>query len=582
MEVKRGIAVSPGVAIGPAFVLDHEAYHISRRTIARSEVESELAGLQEALDRAVEETREHEQQVRSRLGAQHAAIFAAHSLLLMDPNLAREIQELIRDKRYSAEYALSRIIRRHAKLLESVKLPSFASRTVDLFDIEKRVLRHLLGKRREQLGHLEQKVVLLAHDLTPSETASLDPDTILAFVTEAGGRTSHTAILAGVLEIPAIVGVGKFLEDVSGGDVVIADGNDGVIVLNPDAKTLEEYEKTRTSFLSFESTLESLRELPAVTRDGVEVRLLGNIEFPHETEHCLHRGAQGVGLYRTEFLYLGRQEPPSEEDQFEAYQTVVRAMGPGRPVVIRTMDLGADKLFGTLLDGEGERNPFLGVRSIRLCLENLTLFKTQLRAILRVSYFGDVRIMFPMISTLRELRQCKLLLAEVKEDLEEEGLAFNPNMPVGTMIEVPSAAILADRFAKEVDFFSIGTNDLVQYTLAADRTSEAVASIYNPGDPAVLRLVAGVVQAAQEANIAVNVCGEMSGDVTYTMLLLGMGLRQLSVTPHAVPELKKVIRSVTLVACTQVAREALTLPTARDVNNYLREQTRRILPEVVK
>jgi phosphotransferase system enzyme I (PtsI) len=386
--------------------------------------------------------------------------------------------------------------------------------------------------------------------------------------------------MAGALEIPAVVGLGKFIIDVSGGDLVIVDGNRGVVILNPDEETQEHYERTRSSLRSFESRLGELRDLPAETRDGARIQLLGNIEFPQEASHCLERGASGVGLYRTEFLYLGKRTDPTEAEHLDAYLTVLRLLGP-RPLTIRTLDLGADKFSANLDYTPEERNPFLGLRSVRLCLRNLTLFKTQLRAILRASAFGDVRILFPMVSTVLELRQCKMILAEVKEDLEEEGIAFNRKLPVGTMVEVPSAAILAELLAREVSFFSIGTNDLIQYTLAADRTNEAMASLYNPGDPAVLRLIDQVVKAAQKQGIEVNVCGEMSGEPIYTLLLLGMGLRQLSVTPHSIPEIKKIIRSVTLQEAQQVAQEAMCLETARDVNNYLREKTRRLLPEVI-
>jgi phosphotransferase system enzyme I (PtsI) len=471
-------------------------------------------------------------------------------------------------------------MRRHAKALESLNRSTFSTRAADLFDIEKRILRNLLGHRREQIQHLTEPVIVLAHDLTPSETAALDPSKVYAFATEAGGRASHTAIMAGALEIPAVVGLGKFIIDVSGGDQVIVDGNRGVLILNPDEETLERYERTRTSFRTFEHQLEELRALPAETRDGARIPLLGNIEFPQEASHCIDRGADGVGLYRTEFLYLGKQTDPTEAEHLDAYLTVLRTIGP-KPVVIRTLDLGADKFAMNAEPAAEERNPSLGLRSVRLCLRNLTLFKTQMRAILRASAFGDVRIMFPMVSTLLELRHCKLILAEVKEDLEEEGIAFNRKMPVGTMIEVPSAAIMAEFLAREVNFFSIGTNDLIQYTLAADRTNENVASLYSAGDPAVLRLIEQVVKAAGKYNVEVNVCGEMSGEPIYTMLLLGLGLRQLSVTPHNIPEIKKIIRSVTIDEAVQVAQEALRMETARDVNNYLREQARRILPEVV-
>ncbi len=583
MEIKRGIPVSAGVAIGPALVLDTEWYRIPQRYVEPPKAEAEVARLHQALRTAADATRSHQHAVRDRLGRQYAAIFEAHALLIEDPSLIGEVEALIRRDHYAAEYAVSRVMRQYIKALEDIGHGSaMASRASDLRDIERSVLGHLLGQRREQLSHLREPVIVLAHDLTPSETAMLDPKLVHAFATEAGGRASHTAIMAGALEIPAVVGLGEFVTDVSGGDLVVVDGNRGLLILDPDAETLSRYETARTSYRTFESRLEELRPFPAVTRDGVRVELRGNIEFPQEAAHCVERGADGVGLYRTEFLYLGRKTDPTEEEHLEAYMTVLRTLPKGQPVVIRTLDLGADKFNTAAEPVARERNPFLGVRSVRLCLRNLGLFKTQLRAILRASAAGEVHILFPMVSTLLELRQCKMLLAEVKEDLEDEGIDFNPNLPVGTMIEVPSAALMADLMAREVDFFSVGTNDLVQYTLAADRTNEQVAFLYSPADPAVLRLIQRVLDAGRQAKIAVNVCGEMSGEPIFTLLLLGMGLRQLSVTPHHIPEIKKVIRSVTVGEAEQVAREAARLETARDVTSYLREQTRRLVPEVVR
>jgi phosphotransferase system enzyme I (PtsI) len=578
MEIKRGIAVSPGVAIGPALVLDTEGIRIPERFIDRVERQAEVDRLHLALKAAGREARVNQDAITAKLGKQYGAIFAAHALLIEDPELVREIEATILEKNHSAAYAVSRVMRRHAKALENLGSATFSTRASDLFDIEKSILRNLIGDHGEGLGTLQSPVIVLAHDLTPSQTASLDPKMVWAFATEAGGRASHTAIMAGVLEIPAVVGLGRFVTDVSGGDEIIVDGNRGIVILNPDEETLERYEKARTTLGTFATRLSELRDKPAETTDGTRVQLMGNIEFPSEAQHCLDRGADGVGLYRTEFLYLNKQTDPVEEEHFEAYRAVLQAMG-NRPVIIRTLDLGSDK-FMNRVDYE-ERNPALGLRSVRFCLRNLSLFKTQLRAILRASHFGNVRIMFPMVSTLLEMRQCKMLLAEVKEDLEEERIPFAKKIPIGTMIEVPSAAIMADELAREVSFFSIGTNDLIQYTLAADRTNEALASLYSAGDPAVLRLIANVVQAAQRHQIDVSVCGEMSGDPIYTLLLLGLGLRQLSVTPQNIPEIKNIIRSITLEDAKQVAQETMRFDTARDVNSYLREQTRRILPEVV-
>jgi phosphoenolpyruvate-protein phosphotransferase (PTS system enzyme I) len=576
MDIKRGIAVSPGVAIGPALVLDTEGFRIERRIIEPDRREFEVQRLYRGLAAAAAATRTQQLKVSAQIGSQYGAIFGAHALLIEDASLGQEVEHLIRQQGFSAEYAFSRVMRRFARTLENLEGGHFTTRVADLLDIEKSVLHILLGQQCEQLRTLEHPAIVLAHDLTPSQTAALDTAHVFGFATEAGGRASHTAILAGVLSIPAVVGLGKVLFDVSGGDIVIIDGHRGLLIVDPDEATLKEYEAEKLRDRRFEDSLETLRDLPAETSDGTRITLLGNIEFPDEAVSGLERGAEGVGLYRTEFLYLDSETDPAEEDHFAAYLTVVRAMGQ-RPVVIRTLDLGGDKVPGFTESSE-ERNPFLGLRSVRLCLRNLTLFKTQLRAILRASAFGDVRILFPMVSTLLELRQCKMLLAEVKEDLEEEHLAFNQRLKVGTMIEVPSAAILADLMAREVDFFSIGTNDLIQYTLAADRTNEAVANLYSPGDPAVLRLIEQVVQAGRQQEVGVNVCGEMSGEPMYALLLLGLGLRQLSLTPHNIPEVKKLIRSVTIPQAEAIAREVLRMETARDVNNYLREQTKRLLP----
>ncbi len=581
MEILRGIPVSHGVALGPALVLDAEGFRIPKQHVSAGQVDQEIARLAEALKLAAAEARGTQKDMADKFGAKYGAIFAAHAFLFEDPSLVYEIESLIRKENYTAEYAVSRAMREYVKVLQGLGDQFFSHRSADLVDVEKRILHHLLGERREAVQHLTEPVVVLAVDLSPSETASLDAAKVFAFATEHGGRASHTAIIANAIEIPAVVGLGKFLADVSGGDFVIVDGTHGLLILDPDPVTIEKYQRLRTERRQEAGRWVVQRDLPAQTCDGTLIKLLGNIEFPAEAEHCQQRGADGVGLYRTEFLYVGRKTDPTEDEHFQSYMTVLQKLA-GQPVVIRTLDVGADKFGALPWSGPEEKNPYLGMRSIRLCLRNWPLFKTQLRAILRASAFGDIRVMFPMVSTLQELRECKFLLAEVKEDLQEERIHFNKNLPVGTMIEVPSAAIMADTLAREVDFFSIGTNDLVQYTLAADRTNENLANLYTPSDPAVLRLIKRVVDAANTERIEVNVCGEMSGDPVYTMLLLGIGLRQLSVTPQNLPEIKKIIRSITLDEARRVASEALNLETARDVTNYLREQTRRILPEAVE
>jgi phosphoenolpyruvate-protein phosphotransferase (PTS system enzyme I) len=582
MEILQGIPVSHGVAIGPALVLDTEGVRIPHRQVPPQQVEAEVVRLHQALAAAAAETRADERSITERLGKSYGAIFAAHALFFEDPNLQQELDALVRRERFSAEYAVSWVVRSLVKQFENLGPKHFlATRTADLYDLEKRILTHLLGERREPLAKLTEPVIVLAYDLSPSETAMLDPNRVYAFATEHGGRASHTAIMANALSIPAVVGLGKFLSDAVGGDLVIVDGTRGLLILEPDEETIERYQKLRDEQRLRDARWVTQRGLPAQTRDGVRVSLLGNIEFPNEAKQCVERGAEGVGLYRTEFLYLGRDVEPSEEEHFEAYMTVLRQIGPKRPVVIRTLDLGADK-FGALAGAsQEEKNPSLGLRSVRLCLRNLPLFRKQMRAILRASAHGDVWVMFPMVGTLLELRQCKMLLAEVKEDLEDAGIAFNRDVPIGTMIEVPSAALMADNMAREVDFFSIGTNDLVQYTLAADRTNENVAGLYNPADPAVLRLIRMVVEAGRRHGVEVNVCGEMSGDPVFTQLLIGLGLRQLSVTPHLIPDIKKVIRLIEVHEAERVAAAALALETARDVTHYLQTQLRRILPEAV-
>jgi phosphotransferase system enzyme I (PtsI) len=587
MEIRHhGIAVSPGVAIGPALVIDTEGVRITHQTIAPEQVSPEVHRLRRALEAAAAEARENRLRITALHGPAIGNIFAVHASALEDSGLRDQIEILIRTQCYSAEYAVSRVIREYVKRLEEAacKIPEqhraeVRRRATDFIDIERQVLGLLLGENSEPLGELTEPVIVLATDLMPSDTADFSPRTVHAFATECGGGTSHTAILAGALEIPAVVGIGRFLSDVSGGDTVIVDGEEGIVIINPGESTLAYYQHKRATERSRADRYESLRDKPSVTSDGTPIRLLGNIELAQEAAHCLERGAEGVGLYRTEFLYLNKTSDPTEAEHYEAYRSVLQTLGQNRPVVIRTLDLGADK-FSSVTGAVGaEKNPFLGLRSVRLCLRKLDLFKTQLRAILRAAVLGNVRVMFPMISTVGELRECKTLLNEVKEDLEDAGIPFKRNLPVGTMIEVPSAALLADVLAREVDFFSIGTNDLVQYTLAADRNNENVAHLYTPSDPAVLRLIKRVVEAAEKQQIEVNVCGEMSGEPLYAPLLVGLGLRQLSVTPRKVPELKRVIRQLRLDEARRLADQALNMDTARQVGSFLRDQLRRILPE---
>ena len=578
MEIRRGIAVSPGVAIGPALVLDTEGVRIPTKTVPADRIESEIARLNVAIQAATNEAHERHKLLADRFGADIGNIFFGHSVLLSDQVLKYEVETRIRAESFSAEAALVRSIRSFVKKLEDSGAGERAARLkADFIDLEKQILKHLLGDQRESLASVTDPVIALAHDLTPSETALL-PKAVQAFATESGGPTSHTAILANAMGTPAVVGLGRFISDVSGGDVVIVDGNAGLLIIDPDEPTLTRYMAIQIAQNELEDPLIGLKALPAISKDGVRITLFGNIEFPNEAEGCLDRGADGVGLYRTEFLYLNKTSDPSEEEHYEAYRAVLAAMGDF-PVVIRTLDLGADKFSSISSDLLDEKNPFLGLRSIRLCLKHKDLFRTQIRALLRASVVGDMRVMFPMVSTLMELRTAKAMWYEVCEDLEESGIPYKRDVPIGTMIEVPSAAILADSFAKEVDFFSIGTNDLVQYTLAADRNNENVGYLYDPADPAVLRLIKTVVNAGCTHGVPVNVCGEMSGEALYAPLLLGLGVRQLSATPRKIPEIKRVVRAMSVADAAKVAERALEMDTAREVTNLLRDYLRRILPD---
>ena len=579
MQTLQGIAVSPGVAIGEALVIDNEGFRIPRRFVMRDAVEDEVERLTKAIDSVAGEIDRNRAAISEKLGDEYGAIFAAHLQMLRDRRLNDELVELIRENHYSPEYAVSRVLRRYAKIFQELRDDYLAERANDIFDLERRLLRCLLGERREELSHITSPVVVLAHNLTPSETAMLDPKFVLGFVTEIGGAGGHTAIVAKGLEIPAVVGTGTFLTDVSGGELAIVDGDQGRVILQPDEETLARFRHEVEEHRSLAVRLQGLRELPAEMLDGTRVTLLANIEFPREVQACIDRGADGVGLYRTEFLYLAVNTEPTEEEHYNAYCQVLSAMGD-LPVVFRTLDLGADKL-GQLPAHEEERNPFLGLRSIRLSLRNLPQFRTQLRAILRASVLGSARIMFPLISSLQELRQAKMVVADTMDDLEEAGVEFDREIQIGMMVEVPATVVLLHKYLPEVDFISIGTNDLIQYTLAVDRSNNEVADRYQASDPAVLRLLEMSLGAARESEIPVSVCGQMSGEATYTMLLLGLGLRALSVPPSAIPEIKKICRSVSVSQCLEVAQRALAMESAREIDTYLREELRKVVLELV-
>ncbi|MGA2232374.1 MAG: phosphoenolpyruvate--protein phosphotransferase [Tepidisphaeraceae bacterium] len=580
MEIKKGIGVSPGVVIGTAVVLDAEDVLIPKRQIPRASVSAEHKRLDQALAEAAVKVAQQRDAINAEYGEEIGKIFDFHLGILKDNSLINQIKAEIDTNLFTAEYAVSTVMRRYAARFGAMPDRYLAERVKDVHDIERQILSKLIGDRRQDLGHLDAEVVVIAHDMLPSQTAALDRRHVIGFATDVGGRTSHTAIVARAMDIPAVVGLGNITAEVNGGDMIIIDGNHGLVIINPDEQTLAEHRQTENKRQAAEREREGLRDLPARTLDGYEVSLQANIEFPTEVEDAMNRGAAGIGLYRTEFLYLAQEAEPSEEQQFEAYCDALKHLD-GRPLVIRTMDLGADKYVGA---ASQEKNPFLGDRSIRMCLHDIPMFKRQLRAIMRASAYqarSDIKIMFPMISTLMELRQAKMILNDVMEELEDQGKPFRKDIAVGMMIEVPSAAIMANEFAKEVNFFSIGTNDLIQYTLAVDRTNERVASLFCPGHPSVLRLVRDTIRAGARNNIAVSICGEMAGEPLYTLLLLGLGLNTFSMNGPDIPEVKKIIRSTTVEHAKQVARRVMSFDSERQVMHFLREETRKIDPDAL-
>ncbi|MCC7210708.1 MAG: phosphoenolpyruvate--protein phosphotransferase [Candidatus Brocadia sp.] len=579
MEIRKGIAVSPGVVIRNAFMFESEGYRIPRHIIRKDEVEDEIHRLEKAIEDSKREIHDLEQKVSENMSSEIGSIFGTHRMVLQDARLKNEILDKIRKANFTPEFAVSLALRVYIRKFQDIHDSYLAERVSDIFDIERRLLKNLLGEKREELKNLAEEVILVAHDLTPSQTASLDTGKVKGFATDVGGRTSHTAIVARALGIPAVVGLGTITSDVFGGDTVIIDGNSGIVIVRPDNETLAAYQTRVKSIHVFEEKLATeLKDQPSTTADGKHISIFGNIEFPKEININVRYGAEGIGLYRTEFLYLGAPKPPTEEEHLEAYTTVVREL-KDRPVIIRTLDLGADKF--DYLDDRKEGNPFLGCRSIRYCFENPSIFKIQLRAILRASALGNVKILFPLISSLQELQRAKQMVWETMEELDKEQVVFNKNIDMGVMLEVPSAVIIADILAKECDFFSIGTNDLIQYSLAVDRNNERVAYLYCPVHPAILRLLKVAIKAAADNNIPIGICGQMGSEIEYTAPLIGMGLTEFSVAPATIiPEIKKIVRSITFQKAREIAETACQFEDPEKTIRYLRNIAFDILPEV--
>lgn len=587
-----GIGTSDGIAIGRAYVFsapeEEQGLHVPVRPIEASEVDSECQRLLRAIEQTQAQIRTAQHELGKSVGQAHARIFDAHLLLLQDPVLREQAEARIRERLINAEAAFFDVISPYVKALAESENGYFKERRADIHDVLQRVLQNLTGTPRASLADLTEDVIVVAHDLSPSDTALMHRERVIALVTEVGGPTSHTSIMARALEIPAVAGVEDITKLVTDGCELIVDGTAGEVIVAPEPATLERYRARMEAARAAKARLLQLREMPAITTDGERVTLLANIEIPEEAVGAMQKGAEGIGLYRTEFFFMNRQDLPTEEEQYEAYAAVARACA-GKPVVIRTLDLGGDK-FVSSLKLPREMNPFMGWRAIRMCLERTDMFKTQLRAILRASAVGDVHVMFPMIASVHEVRAAKRLIEECKQELRAAGKDFNPDMPIGAMIEIPSAVMTADLLAQEVSFFSIGTNDLIQYTLAIDRVNEKTAVMYDPLNLAVLRLIKTVVdvahgvkcgrtgahnpacvlaQAQPRRTLRVSVCGEMAAEPLTAFLLVGLGVDELSTAASAIPENKQLIRAMAIKTAREVAAQALRMDNSDDVRELI-------------
>lgn len=578
-KILKGIPAAPGISVGKAFLFDtHEVAQIIKRPILEEEVSKEVQRFKEALNKTKQELTKIKDKISREIGAEHGEIFSAHILVLEDTMLIDEVITQIKKERLVAEYIFQDVLRKYIKAFSKIDDEYLKERISDINDVGRRVLKNLLGAKHISLSELKEPVVVVAYDISPSDTASMHKQNVIAFATDIGGRTSHTAIMAKSLEIPAVVGLEEITGAVKNGDLIVVDGNKGIVIVHPSQETIRLCELEKKGFEEHERSLSSFRDLPAQTLDGHKVEIVANIELPEEIPSLIYHGAEGIGLYRTEYFYMNRANLPTEEEHYEAYKSVAQRIAP-HSVIIRTLDLGGDK-FLSHLEVPQEINPFLGWRAIRFCLARPDVFKIQLRAILRASAHGKLKLMYPMISGLEELRQANAILNEMKEDLKKKGVPFDEDIKVGAMIEVPAAAIISDLLAREVDFFSIGTNDLIQYAVAVDRVNEKIAYLYEPTHPAILRLVKNVIDNGHKAGIWVGMCGEMAGDSELALILLGLGLDEFSMSSVIIPEIKKIIRAATLAQAKEIAEKALTLSTAKEVEEFAKAKLKEILPDV--
>ena len=562
----KGIGASPGIALGKVLVVEHSELIIERKNI--EDVDYEIAKLEDAINISIEELIKVKEKAFKTLGEHEAEIFEAHLLVLKDPELVDSAKSKIKDEKVNAEFALNEIKEMFVGMFEAMDNEYMRERAADIKDVTNRVLRHILGIKVVDLAGLDEDVILVAHDLTPSDTATMNPKMVLGFLTDIGGRTSHTSIMARTLEIPAVVGLTDITSKVKDGDFIVFNGDTGEVIVNPDYETKLKYTKLKTDFEEYRKSLELLKGKKSVTLDGRHVELAGNIGSPKDVDGLIKNDAEGVGLYRTEFLYMDKEDEfPSEQEQFEAYKTVLEKMN-GKPIVIRTLDIGGDKEL-PYFNMEPEMNPFLGYRAIRLCLDRIDIFKTQLRALYRASIYGKLRIMFPMISSLEELLSAKEIIKEVLKEFDEKGIEYDKNVEVGMMIEIPSSAIITDILAKHVDFFSIGTNDLIQYTCAVDRMNQKISHLYNQFNPAVLRLIKMTIDNAHKEGKWVGMCGESAGDQKMIPILLGFGLDEFSMSPISILQARKLITSVKYEDMKKVSNEVLNMGSAKEIKEYI-------------
>ena len=569
----KGVPASPGIAISKVFKLKSESISIDPTIVDDSSVDTEVEKFVKAVEKSKSELKSLQSKVVRKVGLENAKIFDVHQLLLEDSVIIEETIHSIKKENKSAEFAFFHIMQKYENTLNGSSTNHFQNRSSDLRDVKRRVIRHIQGDRTDQLNQLSGSAVIVTNDLTPSDAVMLERRKVLGFATDLGGRTSHAAIMARSMEVPSVVGLRRIFNLVEEGDRIVIDGNEGKVLIQPDEKTINHYRKLQEKYYDTNRKLDEIRDLKCLTIDGKEIELSANLEFSDEAESVKSHGAKGVGLYRTDYIYLTKKELPTEEEQFQEYRKIVKKISPD-PVIIRTMDLGGDKLPKSFLIPPQE-NPFLGWRAIRISLERKDIFETQLRAILRASGAGNVKILFPMISGLDEVHECKKALENAKSELQKEGIKYDLDIEIGVIIEVPSAALLADKIAKEVDFLSIGTNDLVQYLLAVDRGNERIAYLYQHLHPAILRMIKQIIMAGHQEGVWVGMCGEMASDPLSTLILVGMDLDEFSVSPIAVPEIKKIIRSTEYREAARIAKKVLQFDRPSEVERFMTKVVRK-------